>query len=620
MRVPLALFGILISYLIDFNPHPEITSESSGTTGTDHRGFDESRSSFLGFLGMSSLGKWSRMYIKTTHNQSHVGLLVARLNKRKLGDSWWVYTKPDRTIDRIDVRDRRRVTARKQQGIDYEDFPVLTREAKKTIEEDARDLIIQVESRKNARSVRLKGAIGWPWAARNLIVSIWAQRMWCTSATLLFASWRLASYLEFFGWVRWLAEMVEDLNETFQEIGDPRGYFIGKWNDGTFELPVLITSVGAGALMLLRGSQAPASGARSPTPSRSSSPAASDVDSDGQAGHSLAPSDDENEEREQLRGMVEALKAEMDSLRAGRASQSQSRSSGATGSACSQDSDSDGGLPTSRTMGPHVDRTIARLTEFEKAIQMDRQGGFGGRTGPLPSSLSSTGAMTSSEPIQVSIATPSGSLFPTLVGSADTSSAGTSASWVDLGPLRDALRDPKERLLANLETLKKDVTFKMPGQVKERIAPGLLVQIYSEFGTAERFAKDWIRSKELEKNHVGHEMGLHCMTLDRMLKTVPEFPGTEGCETIRARIYTLRRAFKDVFSAADWRQPKGQQASKWKSKVRWDLASEIDWRALADGDGTLPNVGKDIQDRLQTKALFNKWLTKSHTEGAAEEQ
>ena len=117
----------------------------------------------------------------------------------------------------------------------------------------------------------------------------------------------------------------------------------------------------------------------------------------------------------------------------------------------------------------------------------------------------------------------------------------------------------------------------------------------------------------------GHEMMLHCRTLDRRIKSMAEFPSTEGCEIICARIYALRRAFKDVFHLADWKQPKGQQASKWKSKVRWDLANEIDWRSLSEGDGTLPNVEKDIQDRLQVKALFNKYPSKSSLDNATPE-
>ena len=170
--------------------------------------------------------------------------------------------------------------------------------------------------------------------------------------------------------------------------------------------------------------------------------------------------------------------------------------------------------------------------------------------------------------------------------------------------------------MTSLEKLKQDPSSCPPANVKERVAPGLLVQVYSHHGSAVKFAREWTRSKELEKNHVGHEMVLHCMTLDRMIRASPDFITTEGCDIICSRIYALRRAFQDVETQSDWKRPKGQAAAKWRSKVRWDLANEIDWRSLLDGDDTLPNVEKDLQDRFQVKAFFNKYLAKSHPDGA----
>ena len=56
-----------------------------------------------------------------------------------------------------------------------------------------------------------------------------------------------------------------------------------------------------------------------------------------------------------------------------------------------------------------------------------------------------------------------------------------------------------------------------------------------------------------------------------------------------------------------------QQASKWTSKVRWDLVHEIDLAALEDEQEEIPGVEKDIQKRLERKALFNKYLSKVPT-------
>ena len=86
------------------------------------------------------------------------------------------------------------------------------------------------------------------------------------------------------------------------------------------------------------------------------------------------------------------------------------------------------------------------------------------------------------------------------------------------------------------------------------------------------------------------------------------------------RIYACRRAFQDVKSQDDWKQPKGTKASQWKSKVRWDLAQEIDWRSVAANDETLPGVERDLQTQLQNKALFQKYLAKAEGQSAEEER
>ena len=70
-------------------------------------------------------------------------------------------------------------------------------------------------------------------------------------------------------------------------------------------------------------------------------------------------------------------------------------------------------------------------------------------------------------------------------------------------------------------------------------------------------------------------------------------------------LYGLSRAFENCKCRDDWRQPKGAGANKWKSKVRWDLASEIDWSPLSEEGGTIQDVEKDIQDRLQRKELWD---------------
>ena len=79
-----------------------------------------------------------------------------------------------------------------------------------------------------------------------------------------------------------------------------------------------------------------------------------------------------------------------------------------------------------------------------------------------------------------------------------------------------------------------------------------------------------------------------------------------GCEIIARRIYALKKAFENVRNAIDWRQPKGVAGSKWKSKVRWDFANEIDLRALSGEVEALPGVDKELQGRLKDRAFLMK--------------
>jgi len=125
--------------------------------------------------------------------------------------------------------------------------------------------------------------------------------------------------------------------------------------------------------------------------------------------------------------------------------------------------------------------------------------------------------------------------------------------------------------------------------------------------------------KQLERNHVAHEMLLMCMVLDKSLLEDPNYVNTERCEIVCRRIYALKKAFDGVRSASDWRQPKGAAASKWKSKVRWDLANEIDMRALAAETESLPTVDKELQGRLKERALLTKYVENAQTATVTED-
>ena len=104
-----------------------------------------------------------------------------------------------------------------------------------------------------------------------------------------------------------------------------------------------------------------------------------------------------------------------------------------------------------------------------------------------------------------------------------------------------------------------------------------------------------------------------------MVTTMPDFAASEGCEMMCRRIYGLKRAFKEVKCQADWKQPKGNPGAKWRSKVRWDLAAEIDWRSLQEDEEEIPEIEQEMHVRLRDKALIAKSLA-SQLGGAEDDE
>ncbi|CAK0891788.1 unnamed protein product, partial [Prorocentrum cordatum] len=146
---------------------------------------------------------------------------------------------------------------------------------------------------------------------------------------------------------------------------------------------------------------------------------------------------------------------------------------------------------------------------------------------------------------------------------------------VNIEPLRESLQDPRVRLVENLTKLKSAPTFELPLGLLARVAPDLLAQTYSKHGNYGQASPDFITAT--------------------------------GCEILCSRVYALTRAFNDARAMSDWKQPRGTSANAWKSKLRWDLANELD------------SVERDLAARPQQKAPFQKYLHKAGSEGAKAE-
>ena len=53
----------------------------------------------------------------------------ALLHEEK-GDTRWIFVRPDRTLGSVDIKDRSRITAKRQPNINYEAFPTMTADEK----------------------------------------------------------------------------------------------------------------------------------------------------------------------------------------------------------------------------------------------------------------------------------------------------------------------------------------------------------------------------------------------------------------------------------------------------------------------------------------------------------
>ena len=164
-----------------------------------------------------------------------------------------------------------------------------------------------------------------------------------------------------------------------------------------------------------------------------------------------------------------------------------------------------------------------------------------------------------------------------------------------------------------LEHLKKynEISDWTLADTKERIAPYILGRLYRSGRSAADEIRAWTSRRELESCHAAQELLLLAMVLDRMVRSEGDIVNSEAVEILTRRIHGLQLAFRDVRKMSDWKQPRGQSGQKWRSKVQWHLCDQYDIRALDEEDMAVGPVDEEVRKRLETKALFNKYLSKA---------
>ena len=179
-----------------------------------------------------------------------------------------------------------------------------------------------------------------------------------------------------------------------------------------------------------------------------------------------------------------------------------------------------------------------------------------------------------------------------------------------------SFRDLRECAGEKLRAYSEEVAWTISGS-RVRVAPEMVARVYRNGRCCEEYVKQFIKEKELEGNHLGSEMLLLAMMIDKAVQESPaEWINYQTTEVAFRRLHGIERAFAQVSQQSDWKAPRG--AKSWKTGVQYAVLDEIDARKLSEGGVITESLEKEVRDRLQQKALLQKSLSKlgPHEEAA----
>jgi hypothetical protein len=548
--------------------------------------------SFLDRIYVMSLGKWSRLYVKTGNGVGDVVLTVQKVKARNATCGKYAVVFPDLAVKIVDTKERTKVAGRRLAGLQFTEMPALTRAQKKEAEEAARDLLLGSQE-SGLPSLRSLGKY-LKWLV-HAVVGLWTGRAFGTMAVMAFFLWRVAMYFQLGEWLRWSIEMVETFAHQVQDVHELSQVVKEAYAQGELDTALTVFSFFLMGLMLLAWMpEGKKRAKRQVLEEPDSGSERSDVSASGEAGHA-ATSESESEVAE-LKVMMSAMKKEIGSLRK---SAQQVRTD--------SDSSSAAGSANSASM---VQDLMEKILQHEEVQKVDRQGA---KLEAEERSKVDRG-LFSTPPRGTSAMATVGSPNTTVSHEMSGSSAG-STSWVDLTKIRESMRDPKEKLIENLEKLTGTVSWRLPAGSSQRVAPSFLVKVFKNHGSVTSFTHKLIADKQIDKHPVAKELRTLSMVIDRFVVEQPTFLETQGCEMLARRLYAIKRAFREVHHLGDWKAPKGAGAGKWRSKIRWDLAEEIDWQTLEAEDEDVPEVELELQARVKDKFLMAKALGSAPDKG-----
>ena len=104
---------------------------------------------------------------------------------------------------------------------------------------------------------------------------------------------------------------------------------------------------------------------------------------------------------------------------------------------------------------------------------------------------------------------------------------------------------------------------------------------------------------------------LFAMIFDRIILEPGDTTNSKATENRCRRLHVLELAFAKAWTLSDWKQQRGQEAQKWRTKVRAELCDHYDVKALAEEELYTPGADEEVKNRLEKKALFSKYLNKA---------
>ena len=557
--------------------------------------------------------RWTRVYLKTGEGKGIICLLVTKFTNSP-GEKRWVVVCPNGRLQVVDL-DSQQVRLKPFPRTDHGTFMGLTPKEKTDVLAGADRLVLEQDASKafqvkrgpppagvrgKPRAGRRGGGFGermfwWGFNGASDVVSyFFLRRGFGTVLSGLFATWRISRATGAWEWISWSYGRIKDTVETVEDAREQWELLVEMHEEGKLELVYISAGIVVFVLWTLccvrgRGSSTPSpystTGVPTP-PTRSLWERLTDPFSRSSSAVSTPRDDglDASDTEDQPDPVLQRLNEVADRLSALETKKETPSTGSAAAAAPTSSTQATWGSDSYDTM---MGRLMQRLDHHRDLMMKDSGLGV---DGPLGAPRAGGGL----------------SGHPPTAGRAQEVPNEIEGL---LKGLEDSFKDMRAVAKEKLEAYQEEVPWALVGSIKTRVAPRMIARIYKSGGTAVQMAKEFIRAKELDGNHLADEMMMVAMLIDRsLIEAPPEWVNYKTTEIAFRRMHAIERAFELVRGAHDWRPPK--QPKGWKSKVNYLVLSELDPLKSTEEDVLIEGVEKELRERLAQKALLQKTLDK----------